>query len=120
MDLARVTAPNAEPLTPSSLQQVKIALDAVHAVLDAVSGQLLNENIMNDVPIQPRASAFLCYARQLVEAVQHIDSLIDPSGNASIVDFSVAKAFLLKLGCEPTTERIMQIIELREAAYRFK
>ena len=31
-----------------------------------------------------------------------------------------AKAFLLKLGCEPTTERIMQIIELREAAHRFK
>ena len=119
-DLTQAIAPNAEPLAPANLRQVATALDAVHAVLNVISVHLLDEAIGNDVTIRPRAHAFLCYTRQLVEAVQYIDSLIDPSGNLPITDFGVASDFLQKLGCKPTTEQVMQIIELREAARRFK
>ena len=62
----------------------------------------------------------MCYATQLVDAVQYIDSFIDPSGTVAITDSDVASAFLLKLGCRPTADQVMQIIELREAARRFK
>ena len=120
VDLARAIAPNAEPLAPASLGQVAAALDAVHAVLNTISVRLLDEGIMNKVVFPPRARAFVCYATQLVEAVQYIDSFIDPSGTVPITDSDVAGVFLLKLGCRPTADQVMQIIELREAARRFK
>ena len=101
-DLARAIAPNAEPLAPASLGQVVAALDAVHAVLNVISVRLLNERIMNKVVLPPRARAFVCYATQLVAAVQYIDSFIDPGGTVPITDSDVAGAFLLKLGCRPT------------------
>ena len=119
-DLARAIEPNAEPLAQASLGQVAAALDAVHAVLNVISVRKLNAEIMNKVVFPPRARAFVCYATQLVEAVRYIDSLIDPSGTVPITDSDVISAFLLKLGCRPTAEQVMQIIELREAARRFK
>ena len=119
-DLDRATTSNVEPLAPATLQQVAAAFDAVHAVLNTISVRLLNEEIGNHVVVRPRARAFLCYAKQLVEAVQYIDSFIDPSGAAAITDLGVASAFLLKLGCKPTADQVTQIIELREASRRFK
>ena len=62
------------------LHKITTALDAVHAVLNVISVHLL-DHISNDAVIPPRARAFLCFTRQLVEAVQYIDSFIDPSGN---------------------------------------
>ena len=119
-DLAGAITPNAEPLAPASLQQVTAALDAIHAVLNTISVKLLDEEIANLVIVPPRARAFLCYAKQLVEAVQYIDSFIEPSGNVPITNLDVASDFLQKLECKPTREQVMQIIELREAARRFK
>lgn len=119
-DLTQAIWPNAEPLAPVNLSQVENALDAIHAILNVISKRLLNSSIANDIVIRPRARAFLCYIRQLSEAVQYIDSFIDPSGNLPITDYGAANDFLQKLGCKPTMEQVMQIIELREAARRFK
>ena len=119
-DLTQAISPNTEPLAPANLRQVATALDAVHAVLNVISMHLMDAGIANDVIIRPRARAFLCYIRQLAEAVQYIDSFIDPSGNLPITDHGAASDFLQKLGCKPTMEQVMQIIELREAARRFK
>ena len=108
-----------DPLAPATLQQVASALDAVHAVLNAVSRGLLNTEIANTVVAPPRARAFLCYARQLVDSVEFIDTLIDTDGTTSFTDSAVASAFLRKLGCEPTMEQVENIIDLRQAARRF-
>ena len=108
-----------EPLAPASLQQVASVLDAVHAVLNTISNGLLNAEIGNYVVGSPRARAFLCYARQLVDAVKFIDTLVDPDGSARFTDIEVANAFLRKLGREPTMDQVKRIIELRQAAGRF-
>ena len=79
-DLTRAVELDPEPLAPASTRQVAAALDAVHAVLNTISVRLLGEGIANDVVMRPRAAAFVAYARQLVEAVQYIDSFIDPNG----------------------------------------
>ncbi len=109
----------ADPLAEASLQKVANVLDAVHAVLNCISKSLLNEQIHNSVTIEPRAGAFLAYARQLVDSVQFIDALVDPDGSAHFVDLDVATAFLRKLSVEPTNQQAMRVIELREAARRF-
>ena len=96
------------------------SIDAVHAILNVISIHLMDAGIINDFIIRPRARAFLCYIRQLAEAVQYIDSFIDPSGNLRITDHGAASDFLQKLGCKPTMEKVKRIIELREAARRFK
>ena len=66
-DLARAITPNAKPMVPATLQQVEAAFDAVHSVLNTISGRLLKEEIANHVVVRPRSRAFLCYAKQLVE-----------------------------------------------------
>ena len=119
-DLTQAITPNAEPLASANLHKITTALDKVHAVLNVISVHLLNENIANDALISPRVRAFLSYTRQLVNAVQYIDSFIDPSGKVPFTDHGVASDFLQKLGCKPTIEQVMQLIELREAARRFK
>ena len=119
-DLTQALTPNAKPLAPANLPQLATALDTVHAVLNVISLKLLDQEISNDVIIPPRGDALLYHRRQLVEAVQYIDSLIDPGGNVPITDSAVAGEFLKKVGCKPTTEQVRQIIELREAARRFR
>lgn len=119
-DLALAIESDAKPLASASLRQVETALDEVHAVLRAISLHLLNEDIGKGVVTSPRARAFICYTQQLVEAVKYIDSIMDPGGKVPITDRGVAGDFLRKLGCKPTWEQMRQIIELREAARRFR
>ena len=119
-DLALAIEADAKPLAPASLRQVESALDAVHAVLRAISLHLLKEDIGKDVVTAPRARAFICYTQQLVGAVKYIDSIIDPGGKVPITDRGAAGDFLRKLGCKLTWEQMRQIIELREAARKFR
>ena len=119
-DLAKAISPSAEPPPAASLQQVAAALDAVHAVLNIISIKLLDAEIGNRVIVEPRARAFLCYVRQLVEAVQYVDSLVDPSGSVRVTDLGIARAFLQKFGVKPSAERVKKIIGLRQSARRFK
>lgn len=118
-DLAKAITPSAEPLPPASLQQMTKALDSVHAVLNTISIKLLDTEIGNHVIVEPRARAFLCHIRQLVEAVQYIDSLVDPSGSVRVTDLGIARAFLQKFECRPTAEQAMRIIDLRESAHKY-
>ena len=112
--------PDAESLAPTSLRQVQAALDAVHAVIQGIARELAEHNILNEVAIQPRAQAFLAYLKQLVTAVQYVDGIIDPGGNAEITDMGVAESFVTKIGRRPDWNEIGQVIELREAARRFR
>ena len=112
--------PDAESLAPTSLRQVQVALDAVHAVIHTIAWQVVKQDTPNDVVVQPRAGAFLVYLRQLVTAVQYVDGIIDPEGNAEITDGEVAESFLTRVGRLPDWDEIEQVIELREAARRFR
>ena len=118
-DFARAKDPSPTPLAEANLRKVKAVLDAVHSVLDIISMRLLGTGIMNDVTVRPRARAFLAYASQLVDAVQYVDSLIDPNGALRFTDAKGAAAFLRKLDRRPTAQDTRQVIELREAARRF-
>ena len=119
-DLTLATESDTKPLAPASLRQVETVLDEVHAVLRAISVHLLKKDIYNGVVTSPRARAFLCYTQQLVDAVKYIDSIIDPSGKVPVTDTGVAGDFLRKLGSKPTWEQVREIVELREAARRFR
>ena len=92
-DLVLATDPKAEPLTPTSLGQVRAALDAVHAVIATVASKVLEQEIVNDVVIPPRAQAFLAYLEQLVTAVQYVESIIDPSGSTQFTNVGIAERF---------------------------
>ena len=113
------TMTGGKPLARASLQQVAVALDAIHAVLNTISNRLLQSEIENRVVGQPRARAFLCYAQQLVHSVRFIDKLVNPDGTAHFTDTETASAFLRRLGHRPTTKQVNRIIELRESARRF-
>ena len=117
-DLATVVG-NAEPLAPASLQNVTSALDAVHAVLNTISNELLNAEIGNFITGTPRARAFLSYARQLAASAKFIDAVVDPDGAARIPDIDIATAFLERLGLKPTVQNVRRVIDLRQAARRF-
>ena len=119
-DRALAIDPDADPLAPGTLARVQTALDAVHVVVATVAGSLLDHSIPNDVAVQPRAQAFLAYARQLATAVQYIDSIVDPGGNASLVDLPLAEGFLRKVGRPPSMDEVSQVLDLREAAARFR
>ena len=125
-DLNLAIDPNAESLAPTTLVSVQSVLDAVHAALDAISFALMSVHISNRVTTsEPRATAFLTYAQMLVTAVRYVDSLIDPAGSSPSNDTDVAANFLAKVGCEPTTNQVLQtndivqIFCLRQAARRF-
>ncbi|MCY4029881.1 MAG: hypothetical protein OXH75_26640 [Acidobacteria bacterium] len=115
-DLGLAIDPNAESLAPTSLQQVQAALDSVHAVIQAIAGQVLNHHIINDIAVRPRAGAFLGYLKQLIKAVQYVDAIIDPGGNAAITDVGLAENFVRRVGRRPDRKEIFQVIDLREAA----
>ena len=118
-DLSLVTDPHATPLEPVTFAQAEKALDAVHAVLDAISWSIMRIRIVNRVtPLVP-GPVFLNSAQQLVAAVRFVDSLMDPTGTVPFNSFELAENFLVKLGCEPTTDRITELICLRQAASRF-
>ena len=115
-DLGLAIDPDAESLARTSLQQVQAALDAVHSVIQAIAGQVLEQHIINDIAVQPRAGAFLAYLKQLIKAVQYVDAIVDPGGNAEITDVGLAENFVRSVGRRPDWNEIVQVIDLREAA----
>ena len=120
-DLRLAIDPDAESLAPTSLEQVQAALDAVHAVIQTIVGKVMKHYTDNDVLVQPpRAGAFLKNLTQLVTALQYVDGIIDPSGNAKITERGVAKSFVTGVGRHPNWNEIRQVIMLRQAARRFR
>ena len=112
--------PEAESLAPTSLGQVQAALDAVHAVIQAIANGVLKHDIGNDVIGQPRAGEFLAHLKQLVACVQYVEGIIDPGGTARITDRDVAEGFVRRMGRRLGWNDFRQVIELREAARRFR
>ena len=107
-----------KPLAKATLQQLESALNGVHAVLNTISSRLMNVHLANVAPPTPRAGEFLANARQLLSAVTFIDALADQDGGAD--DNDAAITFLRKFGREPAGELVIQAIELREAAQKYK
>ena len=56
----------------------------------------------------------------LVTAVKYADGIIDPGGNAKITDIGLAESFITKIGRRPDWNETKEVIELREAARRFR
>lgn len=111
---------NPEPLATATIHKMKTALAAIHNVLNYTGDHFLDRGLWRDeVCYTPMAGAFISYAKQLVNAVKYIDSIIDPTGRASITDMEVANAFLDKVGQPTNFEYVKKIFELREAAHRF-
>lgn len=108
-----------EPLPAASLEKAKMALDRIHAVLDAVYVRESGKHIDNSVTaLVPAAEALLAYTSQMARAVVYIDSVIDSGGKSSHTDYGAAEDFLRKLG-RPVNE-VDDVIELREAAKRLR
>ena len=117
-DWERVVA-RAKPLVPATLQQIEKALDAVHAVLNAISKELLEADIANTVVIRPRAREFLYNTRQLVDSVKLIDAIVKADGDGDFRDVDAARAFLRHFGREADMKQVMRVVDLRQAASRF-
>ena len=109
----------ANPLPPASLKKLTIALDAVHAVLNAISAELLNSNIANEQIGQPRAQAFLSYAGRLVDSVKFIEAIAVPNVEQRRADNDIAEKFLDRLRVERTTPNIRLVRNLLQMARRF-
>ena len=112
--------PEAESLAPTSLRQVQAALDAVHAVIRAIANRVLEHDIGNDVIGNLRAGEFLAHLKQLVACVQYVEGIIDPEGTAPITDKEIAEGFVKRIGRHLEWNEFRQVIELREAARRFR
>ena len=119
-DQGLVIDPEADSLTPTSLRQVQAALDAVHAVIQAIASQVLKHDIGNDVIGLSRAGEFLAHLKQLVAAVHYAEGIIDPEGTTKITARDVAERFVKRFGRNPNWEEVKQVIELRQAAQRFR
>lgn len=107
------------PLPATSMEKVKLALDAIHRVLDQLYYRETGNRIDNSVTtVVPGAEALLAYTRQMARAVLYIDSTIDPEGQSPPMDHEIAVSFLRKLG-RPLHE-VNKIMELRESAERLR
>ena len=94
-------------------------MDSVYAVLNTINMELLSAGIENGIAGSPRARAFLSNARQLVEALTFIDTLLDPDSSTRFTDADIASTFLRKNGRNPTWEQVNRIIDLRRVARKF-
>ena len=108
-----------KPLAAASLQQVQDALDAVHAVLNAIELGLMGAECANKVLAPPRAAEFIYRARQLADLAKFIDGLVDGEGATEYTDLSVARKFLEKVGRETNAKNLGLIMDARKAAQRF-
>lgn len=109
-----------KPLAAASPKKIENALDAVHAVLNAISKKLLKTELMNTAVGPPRAREFLYNSRRLVDSVKFIDAIVDPDGGSDFDDIGVARAFLRQLGRDLNMKEVCRVMELRQEASRFE
>ncbi len=114
-DLPHALNREAQPLEKASLEQVDQALAAAHTVLDTIAGYD-QAGLSRRVAGSNAAEGFFYRTAQLVEAVQFVDELIDPSGTSKYTDQSVATAFIQKLGRETNWREYERVVELRSLA----
>ena len=119
-DLSRIMEADKDPLANATIEKVTAALDAVHNVLNIISMQLRDTDILNDVVGQPGSSVFLARLERLAGSVMFVDSLIDPDGSGSFPDSNLAKGFLKKFDRPQTPEQRRMIFDIQSEARRFR
>ncbi len=105
---------------PVLYKEIKAGLDAVHAALDAVAMDYMNHSIPNkDTSLQMRKARFAECLESLVEGVMYIESRIDPTGESEPFDDEVSRAFLRRIGGDPSAD-LGKLQRLRSAAKTIK
>ncbi len=99
---------------------IKAGLDAVHAALNAVTMGYLKHFIANEIISRQMPTVrFVACLESLVEGVMYIESRIDPKGESEPFDDEVSRAFLRRIGGDPSEDRV-KIQRLRMAAKTIK
>lgn len=121
IDLKSEIATSPKPVKHASMIEIKAALDEIHGCLSAVHRKLLDVELANVPPIgRGRSKVFALNSKELAEAIQFVDSLIDPSGKLDFKDQGAAVDFLTRLNRPVTSENSLKIVGLRELALLFK
>ena len=114
-DLDHVISP--DKLPPATLEHIRKALDAVHAVLQTVNVKYRQTSLGETVTVVEGVNSFLGRAESLVNAVLGVEELLaNVSGQAPFWDEDVTRDWIRRLGGEPSAENVRRIINLRVAA----
>ncbi len=114
-DLYYVISRNELPTT--TLEHIRKALDAVHAVLQTVNLKYRQKSLSERVTIVEGVDSFLGRAESLVDAVLGVEELLaNVSGQAPFWYEDVARDWIRRLGGEPSAENVQRIINLRVTA----
>ncbi|MDE2769799.1 MAG: hypothetical protein OXI44_01265 [Bacteroidota bacterium] len=101
-------------------KDIKAGLDAVHAALNAVAMDYWEHFIPNKVTsLQMPSARFVASLESLVEGVMYIESRIDPTGESGPFDDEVSKAFLRRIGGDPSAD-LVKLRRLRAAVKTIK
>ncbi len=120
IDLNSQIAASPTPVNHANMAEIKAALDGIHGCLNLVYKRLLDSELLNEPPIGPGSSKlFAINSELLAEAIQIVDSLIDPSGQLDFKDQGAAVEFLERLNRPATWENTSKIVRLRELACSF-
>ena len=115
-----ISAASPKPVRRASIAEVKATLDEIHGCLNAVHKWLLNTELMNSPPIgRGRSRVFDLNSKQLAEAIQFVDFLIDPTGQLKFTDEGAVAKFLNKLDQPVNRKNIRKMVRLRELALIF-
>ena len=104
-------------LPSTTLEQIRGALNAVHAVLQTVNMKYRRTNLSTSVTVDQGVEVFLGCAEHIVDAVLGVDALLaDLSDGAPAWDDETARDWIRRLGGEPSSENVRRIINLRTTA----
>ena len=99
---------------------IKAGLDAVHGALNAVTMGYWGQFLVNKVTsLQMPAARFVACLESLVEGVMYIESRIDPKGESEPFDDEVSRAFLRRIGGDPSAD-LVRLQRIRAAAKTIK
>ena len=107
-----------EELPATTLRQIRVALDAVYAVLQTVYKELRGGKTL-DAPVldSPGVDVLLGRTEHLVDAVLCVDELLaDLSSQKPAWDEDVARDCIQRLGGTPSAENVERICRLRWVA----
>ena len=104
-------------LPSATLERIRKALEAVHAVLQTVNVKYRQKNLSERVTVVEGVDSFLGRVESLVDAVLGVEELLaNVSGQAPFWDEDVARDWIRRLGGEPSAENVRRIINLRVTA----
>ena len=101
-------------------EDIKAGLDAVYAALNAMAMGYWKHFIANEVISRQMPTVrFVACLESLVEGVIYIESRIDPKGESEPFDDEVSRAFLRRIGGDPSADLVI-LQRLRMAAKTIK